>query len=535
MGKEITVITLHTRPQTSLGRFFAAYPAAYWFLALGTVMNGVATFVLPFETLYLTTVRGFPITEAALAVSLFGIGSCMSGIFGGWLSDHIGRRPVILGSMLLLVLTTLFLGFATSLSWIAVLSFLYGFWTSAYRPASQAAVNDLIPGPRQGQANTLLYWSYNIGIAVSPLVASVMIHLAGYSLLFVADAAGTLIFCALVYWFVPESHPDRAPTAHVAGATRQRKQVKGGVLRDYVFLVFVALVFAIACLYFQNGSTLPMDMGLHGMSVEQYSLAIAMNGVAVVVLTLPLSRLFLRWSPFRALEVAALLFGIGYGMMAFAGWFRSLPLYVCSVLIWTLGEILYTPSSANVVAELASEHRRGLYQGIFRMAWGLASFAGPAAGGLLLSWSSTLLWLACLGAGMVIGLGFACAGQMHQYQRHRHLQKMRARYKYPVELDKKQRRFLESILKKQRGIPALERLHAHILLLSDTHNSLPRTTEEIAQTCHVTQATVVRVRRMLSERGFDGLFVRACAADPRLTRLLPLPRPRNLVVLAPVG
>ncbi|MEO9027893.1 MAG: MFS transporter, partial [Ktedonobacteraceae bacterium] len=286
------MIVVRARPASRF-RVFAAYPAAYWCILLGTIINGVATFVLPFETIYLTTVRGMAIEEAVLIVSLYGIGSCIAGLIGGVLADTIGRRPVMLFGTLLLAITTVFLGFA-SVPWlIAALSFLYGFWTSTYRPAANAAITDLIPNAQQSQANTLLYWGFNIGIAVSPLLASFMIRAAGFSLLFIADAVGTLIFCGLVYFFVAESRP--AVSAVVANTSlhpRQKRSEKRGVLHDGVFLSFVALVFAIACLYFQSGSTMPVDMSLHGMNVGQYGLALTINGLAVVVLTLPISRLF---------------------------------------------------------------------------------------------------------------------------------------------------------------------------------------------------------------------------------------------------
>ncbi len=64
-------------------------------LWLGTLINRLGSFVIPFLTLYLTQRRGPPIGQAALMVSLFGAGSFSAAIWGE-LADRLGRRPVML-------------------------------------------------------------------------------------------------------------------------------------------------------------------------------------------------------------------------------------------------------------------------------------------------------------------------------------------------------------------------------------------------------------------------------------------------------
>jgi hypothetical protein len=50
-------------------------PPTYWLIWTGTLINRLGGFVIPFLTLYLTTQRKIPISQAALMVSLFGAGS----------------------------------------------------------------------------------------------------------------------------------------------------------------------------------------------------------------------------------------------------------------------------------------------------------------------------------------------------------------------------------------------------------------------------------------------------------------------------
>ncbi|MGH2479686.1 MAG: MDR family MFS transporter, partial [Ktedonobacteraceae bacterium] len=62
---------------------FAGYPTAYWYLLLGTLINGAATFVLPFEAIYLGSSRHLLVSQASAIVAMYGIGSCVSALVGG--------------------------------------------------------------------------------------------------------------------------------------------------------------------------------------------------------------------------------------------------------------------------------------------------------------------------------------------------------------------------------------------------------------------------------------------------------------------
>jgi MFS family permease len=89
--------------------------------------------------------------------------------------------------------------------------------------------------------------------------------------------------------------------------------------------------------------------------------------------------------------------GAGFGIVAFV---NTLPAYVASVVVFTLGEILMAGLSPTIVGDLAPTHLRGTYQGAFHMAFGLASFVGPWASGIVLqAYGSQVLWLACFAVG----------------------------------------------------------------------------------------------------------------------------------------
>ena len=123
----------------------AGLPRTYWLLWVGTLINRLGGFVIPFLTLYLTQERGLPVSQATLMVSLFGAGSFTAALVGGELTDRLGRRPVMLLSFLLAPVTMIALGLVRPLAILAPLVYLQGFLTDLSRPAVSAMVADRFP------------------------------------------------------------------------------------------------------------------------------------------------------------------------------------------------------------------------------------------------------------------------------------------------------------------------------------------------------------------------------------------------------
>jgi MFS family permease len=145
-------------------------------------------------------------------------------------------------------------------------------------------------------------------------------------------------------------------------------------------------------------------MRAHGLTPELFGLAISLNGALIVVLGIPASNRAARWPRFGAMAAASLLLGIGYGIPAIAS---SFAVYALSVAVWTMGEIAGATVAPAVVADLSPIDMRGLYQGVFGSAWGLAHFTGPVLGGWVMErFGAQGLWLACLATGIALAAGY---------------------------------------------------------------------------------------------------------------------------------
>ncbi len=396
--------------QTIRSRFAALttdIPPMYWFLWLGTLINRFGSFVIPFLSLYLTSQRQITISLAGLIVSLFGVGAFAAQLVGGELADRLGRRPVMLMSLFVTPVFMALLGFVNSVTMIAGSTLVLGFFSELYRPATGAIVADIVPSSARTRAYGYLYWAVNLGFAFAPILAGFMANI-NYLWLFIGDALTTFIYGLLIFFRVPETRPEAARKTVHASLRQRIRQVR----QEPILLAFTGLTLLIGIVYMQGYVTLPLDMRSHGLTPADYGMATSANAILVVLLSIQVSNLAGKWPRFRAMAVSALLLGIGFG---YTGLAFNLITFVLSVAIWTLGEIAFNAVAPALIADLSPVELRGLYQGIFGSAWGLAFFIGPVLGSWVFEhFGASVLWSASFVIGCVVAVSYLAMSRAAQ-------------------------------------------------------------------------------------------------------------------------
>jgi len=376
----------------------------FWTLLAGMFVNRLASFVATFLALYLVRERGFAPDAAGRVVALFGVGLLVAGPLGGTLADAVGRRTTMLLSFVLGSLSVATIGFLRAPGLLAAFTFLAALTSELYRPAMAAAIADVVPPGDRARAWGLIYWAINLGwtfgLALGGLLAA-----RSFTALFLADAATTLVFAAIVARRVPETRPAGTQThSPLAGLAR--------VFADGPFVVFLVLNLAALVVFVQFQLAAPIDMNAHGVGPGTFAALLSVNGLGVVILQPLVGPALARRDGARLLAVSALLIGAGFGVNALAGWLPPLPVYLAGVALWTLGEVVGFPAGAAIVADLAPEALRGRYQGAYSMSWGVAFTIAPVLGGELLTrFGSGALWGTCFAICAAVAAGhLATAG-----------------------------------------------------------------------------------------------------------------------------
>jgi MFS family permease len=168
--------------------------------------------------------------------------------------------------------------------------------------------------------------------------------------------------------------------------------------------MFLIAMLLVAFVYLQSYSTFSLQVRALGFSSAIYGGLIALNGLLIVLLELPVTSWTQHRAPRPVIAAGFLLVGLGFSLVAVA---HVLPLLIVAVFIWTVGEMLNSPMAGAYVSNRAPVHLRGRYQGAWGLTWGMGLILGPVIGASLFAWSPSGFWLICgflaaMGAGLVL-------------------------------------------------------------------------------------------------------------------------------------
>ena len=372
-------------------------PGPVWILCAGSFVNRFGSFVAVFLVLYLRE-KGYSIAEAGFVVSLYGAGNVAAAAVGGLVADRLGRRNAIAISMFSSAATLLALSQVDEIALIGALTVLAGLTGEMYRPASAALLADLVPAGQRLPAFALNRLAINLGFAAGPAIAGLLAD-RSFTYLFVGDALTSIVFGVLALAALPEGVRTRR------GDERRGEGIRT-IARDRAFLFFLVSSILGAFVYFQANATFPLQITESGFSNADYGLLISLNGLAIVVLELPLTSITQRTPTIPTLALGSLLVGLGFALNA---WAETLAAFAVTVFIWTIGEIVYAPVASAYVADIAPTHLRGRYQGAWDLTWGLAFMLGPGLGAAFFAWHGDAFWLFC-GVLGVLSAGLLLAG-----------------------------------------------------------------------------------------------------------------------------
>src|SRR5882672_1530889 len=380
-------------------------------LFLGRVLGSTGfSIVIPFLGLYLHGERGVPMSLVG-GIFFFGaLAGAVGQVVGGELTDRLGRKVVIVGSQL--VRSAAFVGFGVAvlahapILWFFLLTALSALAGRAFEPPSGAMVADIATGSARAEYYAILRIGGNLGWAIGPAIGGFLAALS-YPTLFLI-AAGVLLAAGLFMAFkVEETLPHRvARSLEVQEATtllpsstgtaplaRFGFEELGQALRDATFVRYCVISLVLFTVMSQLISTLSVyAVQWAGISKVQLGWLYTLNGLMVVFLQFPVVRALKPYRMTTALVAGSILYALGYAMMGLG---HDLILLAAAMLVVTLGEIVTTPASMNLVANFSTIELRGRYMGVYGLYNSFGWSIGPLVGGVLLDFASRrsmLLW-----------------------------------------------------------------------------------------------------------------------------------------------
>ncbi|WP_116209689.1 MDR family MFS transporter [Streptomyces olivoreticuli] len=363
-------------------------PRQFWILWVGTLANRVGFFVLPFMAMFLAH-QGFPPKTVGIVVSCYGGGTLGSQVLGGYLADRFGRRFTLVTGMIGTAFSVILLMLAPNLLLIAMAAAMVGLTADLYRPAVSAMVADLVPAENRARAFGLLYWAINLGMGAAGLLGGALAQ-RNYEILFVADALTCLLFAALIARHVPDSRPERSERK--SGGYRE-------ALRDRLLMGLAAVGLINTFIYLQQLTTLPLAIVADGLGPASYGVIWAVNPISIIVLQPLMLRFMTARSTVAACAVGLVVQGVGFGLTAYAD---TVLAYAATVVIWTIGEVIFNSAFPALTADITPAGLRGRYNGVIGFGAGVAALLAPICGtAAVTAFGKNIVWAMCFILGLI--------------------------------------------------------------------------------------------------------------------------------------
>lgn len=394
---------------------YRSLPGPIWAMAAARMVNAMGSFVYPFLTLLLTDKLKFDEGNAGRILMIATVMFVPGSLIGGWLADRVGRKRLLITAQVIGALCLGLVGFMPFTSLIIWPILIQNFFFGLMMPASSAITYDLTGPENRKTAFSLLYLAMNLGFAVGPFLAGYLYETHA-RWLFIGDAGTTLGSLVFIIILVPETLGSSSGKPHPILERPEHGSAARLLLKRPILLSFVALMAVPWFIYGQHSFTLPLFSKelFPETGALLYGKMMSLNAVFVVLFTVPIIGITKRFRPIINVAFNALLYALGFGMLAF---FHSPAAFYLSVLIWTSGEILGATNVEVFTANHTPSSHRGRFASILPLISGSGRALSPwITGVLLLTRPTSYAWKLSLTLGMSAAAGFLILGFIDKHR-----------------------------------------------------------------------------------------------------------------------
>lgn len=288
----------------------------------------------------------------------------------GPLSDHVGRRPVLVGGLVVLAAATLAVGLAPSLGVVGWLRALQGFAAATFAPTALAYLGESLPPSRRAPAIGAMSVAFLIAGIIGQVAAAEVASRWGWRWVFLASAALLAVLGVVTATAM-------GPTTRTAGETSLP-----GRYRDLALFVArpSSLLLALGHLMVLGGFVALYTLlgpHLHSLGLTSGQITgVRAAGLPAMFLSLAAGRVARRVGPATTAVIAYCL--ASTGLLGVAATSHSVSLLTGSTVIFVAGIALAVPTLITLWGE-ASAPRRGIGMALNGFVLFLGASLGPYA------------------------------------------------------------------------------------------------------------------------------------------------------------
>ena len=398
---------------TRAKKVYAEYPRQFWVVVGASFVDHLGGALLyPFFALYVTKHFDVGMTEVGILFAIFSVSEFFGSMFGGALTDQIGRKKVIIIGLIVSAFTSVGMGLVNRLELFYLMAVITGLFADMAGPARQAMITDLLPEEKRADGFGIMRVAMNLTVAIGPAIGG-FIAARSYMMLFAADAISSTITAFFFYKLVAETLPKATTKEEKEARPNFADSFRGyaKVLKDHAFIIYMLLSMVVTIVYMQMYGALPVFLrDIHQIPESGFGMLMSLNAAMVVLFQFAITRKIGNRPPMLMMALGALIYAVGFVIFGFTGQYA---IFMVAMAIITVGEMVVSPVMQALVAKFSPEEMRGRYMAVFGISWLIPGAFGPLLAGLVMDAGKPLwVWYASGILATLAAIGFVI---FHQY------------------------------------------------------------------------------------------------------------------------
>jgi MFS family permease len=373
------------------------------------------TIMIPLLPFYAEKMGASP-TVVGLLIGVYAACQLVSGPMLGRLSDHTGRKPLLLVSQVGTLIGFLILAFAPNL-WVVFLARIIDGATAGNLSLAQAYISDVTRPEERAKSFGVIGIAFGMGFLIGPAISGFLAKFDYRDPIFAAAALSATSILA-TYFLLPSVKTGAAPPDGPGG--RRLSLFQWGEYTRYfdqpelAIRLFQFLTFAFSFAMFTAGFPLFAERRLEWQGMrfgpEQVGYAWAYAGFLGIFLQGPLLGKMVRKfgeSNLNGLGFAA--YGAGYFTLALS---HSIPVLALATTFCSIGSLV-RPTLTSMITQAAPREEQGVVLGLTQSLTSIAQITGPPVAGFLIQHGLLSGWGFTASTIALVGFLLSFKPQMH--------------------------------------------------------------------------------------------------------------------------
>jgi DHA1 family tetracycline resistance protein-like MFS transporter len=335
--------------------------------------------VIPFLPMYAERLR-ISAFEIGLILSSYSFTQLIAAPVLGRISDHVGRRPIIMIGLFGSSASYLIYAFARSFPMLLLSRVVHGACAATVSTA-QAYIADTTSDEQRARGMGMIGAAFGLGFVVGPALGGVLGH-SSLRTPALAAAAGTALNFVFAAIALPESHPpERSARLHWGDLTKPLLLLPAQLTRHRMarlFLIAFLATFAMALFETTFALIAPLVYGYDASGVG--GLFAYAGLIQVITQGYLLGIIVKRAGETRLIRLGLLLFATGMAPLASV---ESRAMLFALLTALSLGYGLANPLIATLISKRTAHGLQGEVLGVNQSALALARIVGPVTAGFM--------------------------------------------------------------------------------------------------------------------------------------------------------